>query len=91
MRGKVLVICPTVQGHRARQVGATGKWSMASMRELPVARNEIFARHRRFFRDQTLANYFSQFAWYQPGAVEVTISQLEATNVDAIQLAEHQK
>jgi YARHG domain/TIR domain len=59
--------------------------------ELRVARNEIFARHGRFFKDQTLANYFSQFSWYQPGAVEVTISQLEATNVDAIKLAEHQR
>ena len=56
---------------------------------LRVARNEIFARHGRFFKDQTLANYFSQFSWYQPGAVDVAISQLEETNVAAIKLAEH--
>ena len=43
--------------------------------ELRVARNEIFARHGRFFKDQVLANYFSQFAWYQPAAVEVPLEQ----------------
>jgi len=56
--------------------------------ELRLARNEIFARHGRFFKDQTLANYFSQFPWYQPSAVEVPVSQLEETNVDTLMAAE---
>jgi hypothetical protein len=56
--------------------------------ELRLARNEIFARHGRFFKDQTLANYFSQFPWYQPSAVEVPISQLEETNVNTVMAAE---
>jgi len=56
--------------------------------ELRVARNEIYARHGRFFKDQTLANYFSQFSWYQPNAVEVPISDLEQTNVNTLLLAE---
>jgi hypothetical protein len=56
--------------------------------ELRVARNEIYARHGRFFVDQTLANYFSQFSWYHPNAVEVPISDLEQTNVNTLLLAE---
>ena len=59
--------------------------------ELRIARNEIFARHGRFFKDQVLANYFSQFAWYQPAAVEVPLSNLETTNVDTIEAKEHEK
>ncbi len=62
-----------------------------SVVELRIARNEIFARHGRFFKDQILANYFSQFAWYQPSAVEVPLSPLESTNVATIQTAEHSK
>lgn len=59
--------------------------------ELRIARNEIFARHGRFFKDQVLANYFSQFSWYQPSAVEVPLSNLETTNVATIQSMEHDK
>jgi hypothetical protein len=59
--------------------------------ELRVARNEIFARHGRFFVDQNLANYFSQFSWYHPIKVDVDLSPLETTNVNTIQTAEHQK
>jgi hypothetical protein len=36
MRGNVLLICPTAQARLVRQVGATGKWRMVLMRELPV-------------------------------------------------------
>ena len=62
-----------------------------SVIELRIARNEIFARHGRFFKDQVLANYFSQFSWYQPSAVEVPLSNLETTNVATIQSMEHDK
>jgi hypothetical protein len=59
--------------------------------ELRIARNEIFARHGRFFKDQTLANYFSQFSWYQPNAVEVPLSNLEETNIKTIETMERTK
>jgi len=62
-----------------------------SLAELRVARNEIFARRGRFFVDQTLANYFSQFSWYHPRQVDVDLSPLESTNINTIQLAERQK
>jgi hypothetical protein len=62
-----------------------------SVTELRVARNEIYARHGRFFVDQNLANYFSQFSWYHPRQVDVDLSPLETTNVNTIQTAEHAK
>jgi hypothetical protein len=58
--------------------------------ELRLARNEIFARRGRFFVDQTLAGYFSQFSWYHPRQVDVDLSPLETTNVNTIELAERQ-
>jgi hypothetical protein len=62
-----------------------------SSTELRIARNEIYARHGRFFVDQTLANYFSQFSWYHPRQVDVELSPLETTNVNTIQTAERRK
>jgi len=56
---------------------------------LRIARNEIYARHGRIFADPTLRNYFLQFSWYQPNAADVSISDLEQSNVDEIKLAEH--
>ena len=40
-------------------------WSMSSD-ELRIARNEIYARHGRMFKDQTLQNYFNSKSWYIP-------------------------
>jgi hypothetical protein len=62
-----------------------------SLLELRIARNEIFARRGRFFVDQILASYFSQFSWYHPRQVDVDLSALETTNVNSIELAERQK
>jgi hypothetical protein len=61
-----------------------------SLVELRLARNEIYARRGRFFVDQTLAGYFSQFSWYHPKQVDVDLSPLETTNVNTIELAERQ-
>lgn len=40
-------------------------WSMSS-EELRIARNEIYARHGRMFKDQALQNYFNSKSWYIP-------------------------
>ena len=58
--------------------------------ELRLARNEIFARRGRFFVDQTLSGYFSQFTWYHPRQVDVDLSPLETTTVYRIERAEGQ-
>jgi hypothetical protein len=62
-----------------------------SAMELRVARNEIYARHGRFFVDRLLADYFSQFSWYHPRVVEVELSPMELTNANTIQVAERQR
>lgn len=52
--------------------------------QLRLARNEIYARRGRFFRDQQLATYFSRFDWYKPHAWDVPLSAVEQANVNLI-------
>jgi hypothetical protein len=56
--------------------------------QLHIARNEIFARRGRYFKDDALRAYFSQFPWYQPHAREVPLSPVERANVGLIQSIE---
>lgn len=55
-----------------------------SQQQLRIARNEIYARRGRFFRDQQLAAYFSRFAWYRPHSWDVSLNATEAANVKLI-------
>ena len=55
---------------------------------LRIARNEIYARKGRRFRNAELARYFSQFAWYRPVADEVQLNPIERANVDLLTRAE---
>lgn len=55
---------------------------------LRIARNEIFARKGRRFRDPDLVSHFSQFAWYRPVANEVQLSRIEQANVALLAAAE---
>jgi len=57
--------------------------------QLRIARNEIYARKGRFFRDQQLAAYFARMPWYKPHAWDVTLSAIEQANVKLIQSMEH--
>ena len=52
--------------------------------QLRLARNEIYARRGRFFRDQQLAAYFSRFDWYKPYAWDVPLNPVEQANVNTI-------
>ena len=57
--------------------------------ELRFARNEIYARHGRQFRDQTLQKYFDNKTWYVnikklPLGTEPTLTSLESSNVELI-------
>jgi hypothetical protein len=56
--------------------------------QLHIARNEIFARRGRFFKDDALRAYFLQFPWYRPHAWEVPLSPVEYANVTLIQSVE---
>ena len=56
--------------------------------QLRIARNEIYARRGRFFRDPGLAAHFSRFPWYRPYTWEVPLSAIEQANVSLIAAAE---
>lgn len=56
--------------------------------QLRIARNEIYARRGRFFRDPSLAQHFSRFNWYRPHSWEVSLNAVEKANVDLIAAAE---
>jgi hypothetical protein len=55
---------------------------------LRYARNEIYARKGRRFRDPELQAYFRQFAWYRPVSDEVSLNPVEQANVALLQQAE---
>jgi YARHG domain len=53
--------------------------------QLVIVRNEIFARRGRYFKDDALRAYFSQFPWYQPFAWDVPLSPIEQANLKLVQ------
>jgi hypothetical protein len=55
-----------------------------SAEQLRLARNEIYARRGRFFRDPALTAHFSRFAWYRPYTWEVPLNAVEQANVSLI-------
>jgi len=55
---------------------------------LHIARNEIFARRGRYFKDDALRAYFSKFPWYRPRAWDVLLGSVEQANVELIQSIE---
>ena len=61
--------------------------------ELFIARNEIYARHGRLFKDIYLSNYFESCSWYK-GTLspeefdEAVLSQVERDNILTIKRAE---
>jgi Caspase domain/YARHG domain len=57
--------------------------------QLRLARNEIYARRGRFFRDPALAAHFGRFAWYRPYAWDVPLNAVEQANVRLIASIEH--
>ncbi|MBI5261999.1 MAG: caspase family protein [Bradyrhizobium sp.] len=55
-----------------------------SAAQLRVARNEIYARRGRYFKDPMLAQYFSRFSWYRPYTWDVPLNGIEQANVALI-------
>jgi len=61
--------------------------------ELRLARNEIYARYGRVFRDESLQKYFDSKSWYKnlrklPLGTEPTLTNLERSNIELIQVYE---
>lgn len=54
-----------------------------SKQEIRILRNAIFARHGYIFKDKTLKQHFSQFAWYKPQYTDVSgqFNSIERKNV----------
>lgn len=55
---------------------------------LQFARNEIYARKGRRFKDPRLREYFGRFSWYRPLHDEVALNSIETQNVATIRAAE---
>jgi hypothetical protein len=55
-----------------------------SSAQLRIARNEIYARRGRYFRDPALAAYFGRFGWYRPYTWDVPLNATEQANVSLI-------
>jgi tetratricopeptide (TPR) repeat protein len=55
-----------------------------------LARNEIFARHGRYFNNPVLVGYFSQFKWYRPYTWITDLKPEETSNVNLLLRLEEQ-
>ncbi len=55
---------------------------------LRIARNEIFARHGRYFNSPDLIAYFRRFPWYRATSWDPPLNPVESANVALIQRAE---
>ena len=77
------------------RVYAASELSGLSDWDLKVARNEIFARHGRGFKDSALQEYFNSKSWYQQiytpdeyDAMPDQLSETEHANIDVIKSLE---
>ena len=84
-------ILPDVQ----TRVYSTAELEQLSTDELWYARNEIYARHGRGFRNSELQSYFNSKPWYTRNPIDpdtfdstVTLSATEQQNADAIKAIE---
>ncbi len=59
--------------------------------QLRLARNEIYARKGRRFRNEVLRNHFSKFDWYRPTSDDVSLTRVEQANVDLLSAAERNR
>jgi hypothetical protein len=59
-----------------------------TLQELRVARNEMFARKGRYFKDAELRVHFESLPWYRPYTWDVSLNPIELANIKIIQQAE---
>lgn len=59
--------------------------------QLRLARNEIYARKGRRFKNEVLRNHFSRFDWYRPTSDDVSLTTIEQANVDLLSAAERNR
>lgn len=61
-----------------------GELARLSKAELRIAKNEIFARHGRFFDAPDLKAHFGRFSWYAPSTWNPALNGVEEANVKLI-------
>ncbi len=59
--------------------------------QLRLARNEIYARKGRRFKNAVLRDHFSRFDWYRPTSDDVSLTTVEQANVDLLSAAERNR
>ena len=84
-----------LEGSDSRYI-STSELSNLSKQELSYARNEIYARHGRLFKDSHLQEYFNSKAWYTgriaPEAfTDSMLNQYEKANTETIVAVEKAK
>ncbi|MCB7059824.1 YARHG domain-containing protein, partial [Eggerthella lenta] len=52
--------------HGAEHAYTAGELAGLTAEELRIARNEIYARHGRWFKSEDLNRYFRKKSWYEP-------------------------
>lgn len=72
--------------------------SSLSLNDLWIARNEIYARHGRGFRDEALQDYFNRQSWYtyryspdEFDSMSGVLNDYEITNADTIKSIEQER
>jgi hypothetical protein len=48
---------------------------------LRMARNEIFARRSRVFKDPALDRFYRTKKWYKPAGAEIELTAIEKANI----------
>lgn len=77
-----------LEGSESRYLTKTDLMGL-SAEECRLARNEIYARHGRMFKDESLQDYFETFDWYYPSIKpddfeEAMLNEYELYNRDLI-------
>ncbi len=76
--------------HSSTRLVTASELEKLNLEELRIARNEIYARHGRKFKDKDLQDYFNSKSWYR-GTIEPdkfndnSLSEIEIKNRDLIQ------
>jgi hypothetical protein len=78
---------PQVFPDSSRRLLSRAEVAGLSPAQARIARNEIFARHGRPFRDPALRRHFERYPWYRPRPDPGPLNRIEEANVRLLQWA----
>lgn len=84
----VIVFQHIIPRSDSRYISRSELYGLSAL-QLRLARNEIYARHGRMFKDQGLQDYFDSCSWYWPSIEpddfrESMLNKYEKSNVEEI-------